>query len=916
MSRRHAHGRRLVFVLTAVMAATLAPEAGPVEARDDDIVAIDADHLPEQDGKRNQFDPVRKVTPADITIGTAGGGATPDLGRERVDPPADVKPQQATDIANLRTEFSSVTANTDGTFTATVTGERQNYLDAKGAWQPIDTTLVADKTDGFTYRTKANDRVVRIDTSPTDGVIAVLEAGKHRVALVDPAAADGVLDATTDTVAFGTGDALLLSPTPEGIEFSFRLDSRISARTHDLRLETDGLTAAVGKDGQTIELRDETGAIALLVTAPRTIDAVGAVPDPEQTTVRLVDETTIDPGPIPSPTVAPTTEPSATVSPTAIPSPSEQPSMSATPGPSRPQTPVPGDAGEATAEPSAGDSDAAVGTFEAPAGATATGTTPPTVDASGSTSPAPSTPPPDPTPTPAPSPTPTLVAASPTPEPVSTPAPTPTAQSPPTDGAITLRYAIADAWLDDPTRVYPVLLDPTVIQGTGSGAYDCDVVGNADAWDDWIGQANNPLCSSYMAIGTDDDATAFAIQRGLFWFKGVSLGSGSYADDGQQITTATFSLYKDEGSARAIQSTLITGTGWSSPADWSDQQGQGGDDSIKYLCANGTSKDCDAGAALSATSAIPLAGDAIGAAKLVVKYGDDAIAVAGFVARHGDEGVAAAGAMFRRGDEFVEGGMRMLDDAPVGSFCSFSAATLVRTADGQVPIADLEPGDEVLARDEVSGTTDTYPITAIWSHPDAVTGTVEIDGEPIAVTPEHPFRTTERGWVTADDLQPGDHVVSLTGSAGIVGAISWNRGPDTMWNLTVATAHTYSVGVGRWLVHNACGPDLPAELTKGRNADPGVSVYVGRREGTEVYAGITNNLRRRQGEHSGRFDISAISSSAMTRGQARSVEQAMIVRARSAGLKYENQINSISPTRSYYGQAVEWGESWLKANGR
>lgn len=89
----------------------------------------------------------------------------------------------------------------------------------------------------------------------------------------------------------------------------------------------------------------------------------------------------------------------------------------------------------------------------------------------------------------------------------------------------------------------------------------------------------------------------------------------------------------------------------------------------------------------------------------------------------------------------------------------------------------------------------------MWSHPDPVTGTVELDGEAIAVTPDHPFRT-ERGWLAAGELVAGDRVVSLTGPAGIVGTIRWDRGPDVMWNLTVETAHTYTVGSGAWLVHN------------------------------------------------------------------------------------------------------------------
>ena len=100
-----------------------------------------------------------------------------------------------------------------------------------------------------------------------------------------------------------------------------------------------------------------------------------------------------------------------------------------------------------------------------------------------------------------------------------------------------------------------------------------------------------------MRIGTTSEADGYGIMRGLFFFKGLSLGSGTWADDGQQITNATFSLYKYSGSARAIQSTLITGEGWASPANWDNQVGQGGDESIKYLCADGVTTTCSAGTA-------------------------------------------------------------------------------------------------------------------------------------------------------------------------------------------------------------------------------------------------------------------------------------------------------------------------------
>jgi len=50
--------------------------------------------------------------------------------------------------------------------------------------------------------------------------------------------------------------------------------------------------------------------------------------------------------------------------------------------------------------------------------------------------------------------------------------------------------------------------------------------------------------------------------------------------------------------------------------------------------------------------------------------------------------------------------------------------------------------------------------------------------------------------------------------------------------------------------------------------------------------------------------------SKMTDGQARAIEEALIVRNRG-----QNIIYSISPRHRYYKDALEWGEMWLKING-
>jgi hypothetical protein len=186
---------------------------------------------------------------------------------------------------------------------------------------------------------------------------------------------------------------------------------------------------------------------------------------------------------------------------------------------------------------------------------------------------------------------------------------------------------------------------------------------------------------------------------------------------------------------------------------------------------------------------IPVVGNVTGAAKLGAKYADDVIAVA---ARWGDEAAAAG----KQGDEVA---------GAAGRACkhSFSPDTSVTLADGsRVPIASVTEGDRVLAWDEASGTTGSYPVTHVWLQEDPVTGWVEIDGEPVNTTPNHPFFTVERGWVEAAQLRLGDHGPSTTGGSGVVTSITWEQAPAQMYDLTVDVAHTFFVGDAGWLVHN------------------------------------------------------------------------------------------------------------------
>lgn len=90
-----------------------------------------------------------------------------------------------------------------------------------------------------------------------------------------------------------------------------------------------------------------------------------------------------------------------------------------------------------------------------------------------------------------------------------------------------------------------------------------------------------------------------------------------------------------------------------------------------------------------------------------------------------------------------------------------------------------------------------------------------------------------------------------------------------------------------------------------------VHVYQGISNNKPVYAGITNDLSRRASEHGSRFDfLEQVTSSPVTRGQARAIEEALYLQ----NPGYQNMLHSISPKHPWYQQAVDWGESWLSTN--
>jgi hypothetical protein len=81
-----------------------------------------------------------------------------------------------------------------------------------------------------------------------------------------------------------------------------------------------------------------------------------------------------------------------------------------------------------------------------------------------------------------------------------------------------------------------------------------------------------------------------------------------------------------------------------------------------------------------------------------------------------------------------------------------------------------------------------------------------LDTGPIETTPDHPFYTADRGWIVAGALQTGERIRTATGIDAVVVSFTIEQHPASMWDITVAGAHSFFVGSGAVLVHNCPNP--------------------------------------------------------------------------------------------------------------
>ena len=163
----------------------------------------------------------------------------------------------------------------------------------------------------------------------------------------------------------------------------------------------------------------------------------------------------------------------------------------------------------------------------------------------------------------------------------------------------------------------------------------------------------------------------------------------------------------------------------------------------------------------------------------------------------------------------------------------FTPGTLVRTADGSLPIETVRDGQRVQTYDLRQREWQMGTVTRTLVHD--YTGDVyclQLGDTTVESTGNHPFWVvsgrallsrrhpeevtaaeqdyTHGRWVCASDLEPGDVLLLLDGGPTVVDGITRREYRGPVYNLEIATYHNYAVAASGILVHNKGG--VPSTL--------------------------------------------------------------------------------------------------------
>jgi hypothetical protein len=125
----------------------------------------------------------------------------------------------------------------------------------------------------------------------------------------------------------------------------------------------------------------------------------------------------------------------------------------------------------------------------------------------------------------------------------------------------------------------------------------------------------------------------------------------------------------------------------------------------------------------------------------------------------------------------------------------FAPGTPLRTPDGSRNIEDIRVGDLVLSRDEhnCEGPVEAKVVEEVFVRAGSL-WRLDVNGQTIRTTGEHPFFVAGKGWVPCHQLKVGERLLSESGAWLMVEAVEDTGVWSTVYNLRIADYHTYFVG--------------------------------------------------------------------------------------------------------------------------
>ena len=223
----------------------------------------------------------------------------------------------------------------------------------------------------------------------------------------------------------------------------------------------------------------------------------------------------------------------------------------------------------------------------------------------------------------------------------------------------------------------------------------------------------------------------------------------------------------------------------------------------------------------SASTALDLAGDAkieyavnggkMTASIIAKEFG--AIALAGIAAASGKSLIKDASSLARLADIRFKTTRLERSDAASGKKIQyggvrgcFVAGTLVKTADGEKNIEEVQEGDYVLAENPETGEQGYRKVARTFIHEKYTIIHVFIGSEEIETTEEHPFYVEGVGFVPAGELNAEDIIRTADGRNLPITKVEREEleEPVLVYNFEVEEFHTYYVSGLGVLVHNTC----------------------------------------------------------------------------------------------------------------